>query len=164
MIQFTVNGKPTQLSLDPDTPILWVLRDELNLTGTKFGCGMALCGACTVQLDGEPIRSCSTPISAAQGKRITTIEGVGDSATGQRVQRAWIKIDVVQCGYCQSGQIMSACALLDKNINPSDADIDAAMSGNICRCGTYQRIKEAIKEAAADAPKRTENASEGEPA
>lgn len=154
MTRFTVNGKPIQLALDPDTPILWVLREDLELTGTKFGCGMGLCGACTVHLDGEPIRSCSTPISAAEGKRITTIEQIGATATGKSVQQAWIQTDVVQCGYCQSGQIMSACALLNKNSHPSDADIDAAMSGNICRCGTYQRIKEAIKVAAVTVPKQ----------
>ena len=151
MIRFTVNGNPHELNLDPTMPILWVLRDKLNLTGTKFGCGMALCGACTIHLDGEPIRSCSTPISLAEGKRITTIEEIGRTVTGQHIQQAWIHADVVQCGYCQSGQIMSACALLGKNPNPSDLDIDTAMSGNICRCGTYQRIREAIKLAAANA-------------
>ena len=149
MIRFTVNGETIQSTLDPSTPILWVLRDNLGLTGTKFGCGMALCGACTVHLNGEPIRSCSTPISAAAGKRITTIEQIGNTANGKRVQAAWIENDVVQCGYCQSGQIMSVVALLNKNKSPSDGDIDAAMSGNICRCGTYQRVKQAIKTAAA---------------
>ncbi len=154
MIQFSVNGEPIQSSLDPSTPILWVLRDNLALTGTKFGCGMALCGACTVHLNGEPIRSCSTPISAVAGKRITTIEAIGSSPVGKRVQQAWLEADVVQCGYCQSGQIMSAVALLNANKNPSDADIDAAMNGNICRCGTYQRVKEAIKMAAGAAAKK----------
>ncbi len=149
MIRFTVNGETIQSTLDPGTPILWVVRDNLGLTGTKYGCGMALCGACTVHLNGEPIRSCSTPISAAAGKKITTIEAIGNTANGKRVQAAWLENDVVQCGYCQSGQIMSAVALLNKNKSPSDSDIDAAMSGNICRCGTYQRVKQAIKTAAA---------------
>jgi isoquinoline 1-oxidoreductase alpha subunit len=149
MIRFSVNGEVIETSLDPGTPILWVLRDNLGLTGTKYGCGMALCGACTVHLNDEPIRSCVTPLSAVAGKRITTIESVGITRTGKRVQQAWIDADVVQCGYCQSGQIMSAVALLEKNKHPSDAEIDAAMSGNICRCGTYQRVKEAIKSAAA---------------
>lgn len=152
MIRFKVNGEPIQASIDPETPLLWVLRDNLQLTGTKFGCGMALCGACTVHLDGQPIRSCSTPVSACAGKNVTTIEKVGTSPVGKRVQQAWLEADVVQCGYCQSGQIMSAVALLNTNKNPSDADIDAAMSGNICRCGTYNRVKQAIKMAAAPAP------------
>ncbi len=151
MIRFTVNGEVIETSLDPGTPILWVLRDNLGLTGTKYGCGMALCGSCTVHLNDEPIRSCVTPLSAVAGKRVTTIESIGITQTGKRVQQAWIDADVVQCGYCQSGQIMSAVALLDKNKHPSDAEIDAAMSGNICRCGTYQRVKEAIKSAAAGA-------------
>jgi isoquinoline 1-oxidoreductase alpha subunit len=151
MIRFTVNGEIIETSLDPGTPILWVLRDNLGLTGTKYGCGMALCGACTVHLNGEPIRSCTTPLSAVAAKRITTIESIGVTRTGKRVQQAWIDADVVQCGYCQSGQIMSAVALLNKNKHPSDAEIDAAMSGNICRCGTYQRVKEAIRSAAAGA-------------
>ncbi len=151
MIRFTVNGEIIETSLDPGTPILWVLRDNLGLTGTKYGCGMALCGACTVHLNGEPIRSCTAPLSAAAGKRITTIESIGVTQTGKRVQQAWIDADVVQCGYCQSGQIMSAVALLNKNKHPSDAEIDAAMSGNICRCGTYQRVKEAIRSVAAGA-------------
>ena len=146
-ITLTVNGRRHTVDAPPDTPLLWVLRDYLDLTGTKFGCGMALCGACTVQLDGTPIRSCSTPISAATGKSITTIEGL-DSAVGKRLQAAWIAEEVPQCGYCQSGQLMSAAALLAKNPSPSDADIDAAMSGNICRCGTYQRIRRAIHRAA----------------
>ena len=151
MIRFTVNGEVIETSLDPGTPILWVLRDNLGLTGTKYGCGMALCGSCTVHLNDEPIRSCATPLSAVAGKRVTTIESVGITRTGKRVQQAWIDADVVQCGYCQSGQIMSAVALLNKNKHPSDAEIDAAMSGNICRCGTYQRVKEAIKSVAAGA-------------
>jgi isoquinoline 1-oxidoreductase alpha subunit len=143
-----VNGAEHALDVPPDMPLLWVLRDVLNLTGTKFGCGIAQCGACTVQLDGAAIRSCVTPVSATAGKAVTTIEGL--SAPGlQVVQQAWIDEDVVQCGYCQSGQIMSATALLATNNNPSDADIDAAMKGNICRCGTYQRIRKAIKTAAA---------------
>ena len=151
MTRFTVNGEVIETSLDPGTPILWVLRDNLGLTGTKYGCGMALCGACTVHLNDEPIRSCTTPLSAVAGKRITTIESIGITQTGKRVQQAWIDADVVQCGYCQSGQIMSAVALLNKNKHPSDAEIDVAMSGNICRCGTYQRVKEAIRSAAAGA-------------
>jgi isoquinoline 1-oxidoreductase alpha subunit len=132
----------------PDTPLLWVLRDTLQLTGTKYGCGQALCGACTVHLDGNPIRSCSTPVSAAAGGSITTIEAVDASPTGKAVQEAWRRLDVVQCGYCQSGQIMSAVALLGQNPKPSDADIDNAMSGNLCRCATYHRIRAAIHEAA----------------
>lgn len=148
MIQLTVNGKPASIDADPNQPLLWALREELQLTGTKFGCGMALCGACTVHLDGQPVRSCSTPLSAAAGRKITTIEGVGTSKTGRAVQHAWVKIDVPQCGYCQSGQIMSACALLAAKKSPSDADIDQAMSGNICRCGTYNQIRAAIHEAA----------------
>ena len=144
----TVNGKPVTLDADPTSPLLWALREELHLTGTKFGCGMALCGACTVHLDGQPVRSCQTPISAAAGKKITTIEGIAASKTGRAVQAAWIKIDVPQCGYCQSGQIMSACALLSSKKSPSDADIDGAMSGNICRCGTYNQIRAAIHDAA----------------
>ena len=152
MIRFTVNGEPVQATIDPDTPLLWLLRDNLQLTGTKYGCGMALCGACTVHLDGKPVRSCSTPISACAGKKITTIEAIDASPVGKKVQQAWIDADVVQCGYCQSGQIMSAVALLNGNKNPSDADIDAAMAGNICRCGTYNRVKQAIKIAAAGAP------------
>lgn len=148
MASLNINGKNVQVDADPSTPILWALRDHLQMTGTKFGCGMALCGACTVHLDGQAVRSCSTPISAAEGKRITTIEGVGVDRVGKAVQDAWIKHDVVQCGYCQPGQIMSATALLASKKNPSDADIDAAMSGNICRCGTYQRIRAAIKDAA----------------
>jgi len=152
MAKFFVNGDLVDFRGAPDTPLLWALRDQLNLTGTKFGCGMAQCGACTVHLDGQPIRSCVTPVSSIEGKRVVTIEGVGHTTqakTAHAVQAAWVDKDVVQCGYCQSGQIMSAIALLQKNKSPSDADIDAAMSGNICRCGTYQRIREAIHSAAA---------------
>ena len=148
MLTLTINGKSRNVEVDPSTPLLWVLRENLDMTGTKFGCGMALCGACTVHLDGQPIRSCSTPVSAAVGKRVTTIEAVGASATGKKVQDAWKSIDVPQCGYCQSGQIMSAVALLEAKPKPTDADIDAAMSGNICRCGTYPRIRAAIHQAA----------------
>jgi isoquinoline 1-oxidoreductase subunit alpha len=138
-----------EVDVDPDTPILWVLRDGLGMTGTKFGCGMALCGACTVHLDGAPIRSCMTAVSQAAGKKISTIEAMHASAVGKAVQAAWVKNDVPQCGYCQSGQIMSAVALLAANKKPSDQDIDAAMSGNVCRCGTYNQIRAAIKDAAA---------------
>ena len=148
MIQLTINGQARTLDLEPEMPLLWALRDELGLTGTKFGCGMALCGACTVHLDGAPIRSCSTPLSAAAGKKITTIEAMSADPVGKKVQAAWLKHDVPQCGYCQSGQIMSAVALLKGKANPSDADIDGAMSGNICRCGTYPRIRAAIQTAA----------------
>jgi len=145
----TINGKQHNIDLPEDTPILWTLRDQLGMTGTKFGCGMALCGACTVHLDGEPIRSCITPISAAVGKKITTIEAIAEDKIGKSVQEAWMALGVPQCGYCQAGQIMSATALLRATPNPSDKDIDDAMSGNICRCGTYTRIKAAIKQAAA---------------
>jgi len=148
MITLNINGKDTQVDADPSTPILWALRDNLNMTGTKFGCGAALCGACTVHLGGQPIRSCVTPISAAVGQKITTIEAMESDKVGKAVQEAWVKIDVPQCGYCQSGQIMSATALLKTNKSPTDADIDNAMSGNICRCGTYQRIRAAIHDAA----------------
>jgi isoquinoline 1-oxidoreductase subunit alpha len=148
MLAVTVNGKTRNVEVDPSTPVLWVLRENLEMTGTKFGCGMALCGACTVHLDGKPIRSCSTPVSAAVGKQITTIEAIGSSAIGKKVQQAWTQIDVPQCGYCQSGQIMSAVALLNEKPKPTDADIDDAMSGNICRCGTYPRIRAAIHRAA----------------
>src|ERR1700712_2027510 len=148
MTTLQINGKATTVSASDDTPLLWVLRDHLGMTGTKFGCGMALCGACTVHLDGTPVRSCTTPISAAAGKRVTTIEGVGASKVGKAVQVAWMKIGVPQCGYCQAGQIMSATALLESNPKPTDTDIEQAMSGNICRCGTYTRIRAAIKSAA----------------
>ncbi|MGK6310628.1 (2Fe-2S)-binding protein [Variovorax sp. DT-64] len=147
MTTLNINGRTTTVDAEADTPLLWVLREDLKLTGTKFGCGMALCGACTVHLDGQAMRACQTPVSAAVGKKITTIEGIGATRVGKAAQAAWIKIDVPQCGYCQSGQIMSACALLAANKAPSDADIDAAMSGNICRCGTYHQIREAIKDA-----------------
>jgi len=147
MVTLNINGRDTQVDIDPSTPILWTLRDSLQMTGTKFGCGAALCGACTVHLNGQPIRSCITPISAAVGQKITTIEAMSADTVGKAVQNAWVKNDVPQCGYCQSGQVMSATALLKANKNPSDKDIDDAMSGNICRCGTYQRIRAAIKDA-----------------
>jgi len=147
-MELTVNGKTRQVDVPADMPLLWVLRDVIGLTGTKFGCGIAACGACTVHLDGQAIRSCITPVSAVAGKRITTIEAIGETPAGKKIQDAWVALDVPQCGYCQSGQIMSASALLAKNTNPSDGDIDAAMSGNICRCGTYGRIRAAIQQAA----------------
>ena len=147
-IELTVNGRPQSVETPPDTPLLWVLRDVLDLKGTKFGCGMSLCGACTVHLDGEPVRSCQLPISSVAGKKVTTIEGL--SADGSHpLQKAWHELDVPQCGYCQAGQIMTAAALLRRNPNPKDADIDAAMAGNLCRCATYLRIREGIKKAAA---------------
>ena len=149
MISLNVNGTAMRVDVAPDTPILWVLRDALGMTGTKYGCGMALCGACTVHLDGAAIRSCVTPVLAANGKKITTIEAMSASKVGKAIQAAWVKHDVPQCGYCQSGQIMSATALLAGNARPSDADIDAAMSGNVCRCGTYNQIRAATHEAAA---------------
>ena len=148
MITLNVNGKSLQADAEPDMPLLWALRDTLGLTGTKYGCGMALCGACTVHLDGEPVRSCSTPLQAAAGKRITTIEAIGATREGRAVQQAWIAEQVPQCGYCQSGQVMSAAALLKANKRPSDSEIDAAMNGNLCRCGTYGRIRSAIRRAA----------------
>jgi isoquinoline 1-oxidoreductase alpha subunit len=148
MITLNINDKNVQLDAPEDMPILWALRDVLHLTGTKFGCGMAQCGACTVHLDGQAIRSCVTPISVAVGKKISTIEHMQNDKVGQAVQAAWSKVDVVQCGYCQSGQIMAATALLTTNKKPTDDDIDAAMNGNICRCGTYPRIRAAIHEAA----------------
>jgi isoquinoline 1-oxidoreductase alpha subunit len=148
MLNINVNGKAASVDAEPDMPLLWALREDLQLTGTKFGCGMALCGACTVHLDGQPVRSCSTPLSAATGKKVITIEAIGASKAGKAVQAAWVKHDVPQCGYCQSGQIMSATALLAAKPKPSDKDIDEAMSGNICRCGTYNQIKAAIKDAA----------------
>ncbi|HYX62666.1 MAG TPA: (2Fe-2S)-binding protein [Burkholderiales bacterium] len=148
MITLNVNGKQLSADAEADTPLLWVLRDTLHLTGTKFGCGMQLCGACTVHLDGKPVRSCGTPVSAAVGKQVTTIEGIGASAVGKNVQAAWRELDVPQCGYCQSGQIMSATALVAEHPNPSDAQIDQAMAGNACRCGTYTRIRAAIHKAA----------------
>src|ERR687896_331937 len=148
MVKLNVNGKPVSLDVAEDTPLLWTLRDVLNMTGTKFGCGAGLCGACTIHVDGQPVRSCITPVSAAAGKRITTIEAIGATPAGKKVQQAWLALDVPQCGYCQSGQVMSAAALLATNPKPSDADIDSAMAGNICRCGTYPRIRAAIKKAA----------------
>ena len=150
MAKFFVNGEQVDFRGPPETPLLWALRDNLGLTGTKYGCGMALCGACTVHLDGEPIRSCQAPVSSIEGKRVVTIEGIDKTAqalVATAVQKAWVDKDVVQCGYCQSGQVMAATALLRKNPNPTDVQIDEAMSGNICRCGTYQRIREAIKTA-----------------
>lgn len=155
MIRFSVNGQSIETTLAADTPLLWFLRDNLQMTGTKYGCGMALCGACTVHVNGESARSCSTPLSAIAGKRVTTIESIGATPIGKKVQAAWISEDVVQCGYCQSGQIMSAAALLAKVKNPSDAQIDSAMSGNICRCGTYNRVRAAIKVAAGSPVKPT---------
>jgi isoquinoline 1-oxidoreductase subunit alpha len=148
MLELKINGRTERVDVPPDMPVLWVLRDVVGLTGTKFGCGIAACGACTVHLDGQAIRSCVTPASAAVGKSITTIEAIGASAAGKKIQDAWVALDVPQCGYCQSGQIMSASALLAKTASPNDADIDTAMSGNICRCGTYSRIRAAIKQAA----------------
>ena len=156
MPKFFVNGEAVDFRGTPDTPLLWVLRDHLGLTGTKFGCGMAQCGACTVHLDGEPTRSCVTPAASIEGRRVVTIEGVDKTSqapVARAVQAAWVDKDVVQCGYCQSGQVMSAIALIRKRPAPTDADIDQAMSGNICRCGTYQRVREAIKSTAAKVKK-----------
>jgi len=161
MISLSVNGKTLSVDADDDTPLLWALREQLKLTGTKFGCGMALCGACTVHVDGQATRSCSTPISAVVGKQITTIESIGATPVGKALQDSWLKHDVPQCGYCQSGQIMSASALLAGNASPSDADIDNAMSGNICRCGTYNDIRAAIHTAAAALGTGTVSKSEG---
>src|SRR5499427_5610272 len=144
----TINGQEISFDAPPEMPLLWVLRDVLGLTGTKFGCGIAQCGACTVHVDGKPVRSCVLPVGALQNRSITTVEGIGATAAGARAQKAWLDLEVVQCGYCQSGQIMSAAALLAATPNPDDADIDAAMAGNICRCGTYVRIRAAIKQAA----------------
>jgi isoquinoline 1-oxidoreductase alpha subunit len=148
MISFQLNGKPQSVNVPDDTPLLWVLRDTLGMTGTKFGCGMALCGSCAVHLDGEPGRACVTPISSVAGKKVTTIEAMASDKIGRAVEDAWVRNDVVQCGYCQSGQIMSAVALLKTNRNPSDDDITTAMSANLCRCGTYVRIHAAVKDAA----------------
>jgi isoquinoline 1-oxidoreductase alpha subunit len=151
MLTLNVNGKALQVEASPDMPLLWVLRDILGLTGTKFGCGIAQCGACTVHVDGQPLRSCLLPVGGLGARQVTTIEAVGETAAGRKVQAAWLDLEVIQCGYCQSGQIMSAAALLAATPSPDDADIDAAMSGNICRCGTYARIRDAIKKAAATA-------------
>jgi len=147
-ITLSINGKTHEVDVTPDTPLLWVLRDVIGMTGTKFGCGIAACGACTVHLNGQPVRSCRLPIAAFVGKKITTIEGIGDTPAGKRLQAAWLELDVVQCGYCQSGQIMAASALLAAKPKPTDDDIDTAMSANICRCGTYPRIRAAIHRAA----------------
>lgn len=161
MVKLSINGRPEEIDVDPAMPILWVVRERFGMNGTKFGCGIAQCGACTVHLDGEPIRSCSTPISAAEGKAITTIEGIAaEDGTLSKVQQAWISEQVPQCGYCQSGQIMSAIALLERSPQPSDEQIDAAMKGNVCRCGMYGRIRKAIKVAAGtEAPTRQESAT-----
>jgi isoquinoline 1-oxidoreductase alpha subunit len=148
MVTLNVNGTPQQVDVTPDTPLLWALRDVLGLTGTKFGCGMALCGACTVHVDGQPVRACITPVSAVAQAKVTTIEGIGADRVGKAVQAAWVDLGVPQCGYCQPGQIMSATALLKRTPKPTDADIDEAMSGNICRCGTYTRIRTAIQRVA----------------
>jgi len=150
MMQLQINGQVRTFDAPADTPLLWVLRDVLHMTGTKFGCGMALCGACTVHLDGQPVRACITPVSSIAGKKITTIEAMAADAIGKRLQAAWIEVGVPQCGYCQPGQIMSAAALLKQTPKPQDSDIDQAMSGNICRCGTYPRIRAAIKKAAGE--------------
>ncbi|MEN3293201.1 MAG: isoquinoline 1-oxidoreductase subunit alpha [Burkholderiales bacterium] len=152
-ISLNVNGKTVSVDAEPDTPLLWVIRDDVGLTGTKFGCGMALCGACTVHVDGAPVRSCQTPVSAVAGKKVSTVESLSKD-NSHTLQKAWIAHDVPQCGYCQSGQLMSAAALLSTNLNPSDTDIDNAMSGNLCRCGTYNRIRAAIKTAAAEMRKK----------
>ncbi|APR39635.1 (2Fe-2S)-binding protein [Paraburkholderia sp. SOS3] len=148
MFTVNVNGQDQQVDATPEMPLLWVLRDLVGLTGTKFGCGIAQCGACTVHLDGQPVRSCVMPIAAVGTRKVTTIEAIGSTPAGRKIQQAWLDLDVVQCGYCQSGQIMSAAALLAAHPQPSDADIDMAMAGNICRCGTYVRIRAAIKQAA----------------
>jgi len=153
-VSLQVNDQRLSADVDDDTPLLWVLRDVLGLTGTKFGCGRGLCGACTVHVDGNPARSCSLPVGSLGGSRITTIEAIGQTSVGARVQKAWLEHEVVQCGYCQSGQIMSATTLLSSNPQPSDADIDAAMAGNICRCGTYVRIREAVKLASSSVDQR----------
>jgi isoquinoline 1-oxidoreductase alpha subunit len=147
-VTLNVNGQSRVVDVDPETPVLWVIREDLGLTGTKYGCGIAQCGACTVHVDGEPLRSCSAPVAAVDGRKVTTIEGISSRAA-KAVQKAWVDLDVVQCGYCQSGQIMSATALLEKKPRPTDADIDRAMAGNICRCATYHRIRAAIHTAAA---------------
>jgi isoquinoline 1-oxidoreductase alpha subunit len=148
MITLLINGETRRVEAEPETPLLWAIRDNLGMIGTKFGCGMSLCGACTVHVDGEPTRSCVTPISAVAGKKVTTVEAMGSTPLGQKIQAAWAELDVPQCGYCQAGQMMSAAALLAKKARPTDADIDGAMAGNICRCGTYPRIRAAIHRAA----------------
>jgi isoquinoline 1-oxidoreductase alpha subunit len=163
MYLLNINGERRSVDAPADMPLLWVLRDVVGLMGTKFGCGIAQCGACTVHLDGQPVRSCVLPVSAIGDKAITTIEGVGATPSGQKVQQAWLDVDVVQCGYCQSGQIMSAAALLAQTPNPTDGDIDAAMSGNICRCGTYVRIRAAIKQAATGRPEALQTVAAGAP-
>ena len=151
MPNLTINGQSYFADAPPDTPLLWVIREDLRLTGTKYGCGIAQCGACTVLIDGNPVRSCLLPVGAVSSRAVTTIEGIGTTEAGAKVQKAWLDLEVIQCGYCQSGQIMSAAALLAKNPHPDDADINAAMAGNICRCGTYVRIRQAIKSAAGEA-------------
>ena len=161
MYLLNINGEKRSVDVPADMPLLWVLRDVVGLMGTKFGCGIAQCGACTVHLDGQPVRSCVMPVSAVGDKAITTIEGVGATPSGKKIQQAWLDIDVVQCGYCQSGQIMSAAALLTQTPNPTDGDIDAAMSGNICRCGTYVRIRAAIKQAATGKPEGPQTVAAG---
>ena len=161
MYLLNIDGEKRSVDVPADMPLLWVLRDVVGLMGTKFGCGIAQCGACTVHLDGQPVRSCVMPVSAVGDKAITTIEGVGATPSGKKIQQAWLDIDVVQCGYCQSGQIMSAAALLTQTPNPTDGDIDAAMSGNICRCGTYVRIRAAIKQAATGKPEGPQTLAAG---
>jgi isoquinoline 1-oxidoreductase subunit alpha len=161
MYLLNINGEKRSVDVPAGMPLLWVLRDVVGLMGTKFGCGIAQCGACTVHLDGQPVRSCVMPVSAVGDKAITTIEGVGATPSGKKIQQAWLDIDVVQCGYCQSGQIMSAAALLTQTPNPTDGDIDAAMSGNICRCGTYVRIRAAIKQAATGKPEGPQTLAAG---
>ena len=155
MVTLDINGKRQNVDVPGETPLLWALRDELGLTGSKFGCGMALCGACTVHVDGQPVRSCITPISVAANKKVVTIEAVGADPVGRALQAAWVDVGVPQCGYCQAGQIMSAAGLLERSANPTDAEIDAAMNGNICRCATYNRIRAAIHKAAEATPART---------
>jgi isoquinoline 1-oxidoreductase alpha subunit len=164
MVTLRVNGEERQIDVPSDMPLLWALRDVIGLTGTKFGCGIAQCGACTVHLDGQPIRSCQMPVSAVGDRAVTTIEAIGQTPEGAKVQQAWLAVDVVQCGYCQSGQIMSAAALLARTPNPTDRDIDTAMAGNICRCGTYVRIREAIKQAATGQPQGLQVIVDGSPA
>jgi isoquinoline 1-oxidoreductase subunit alpha len=163
MYQLNINGEKHSVDVPADMPLLWVLRDVVGLMGTKFGCGIAQCGACTVQVDGRPVRSCVLPVNAIGDKTITTIEGIGVTSSGKKIQQAWLDVDVVQCGYCQSGQIMSAAALLAQIPNPTDSDIDAAMSGNICRCGTYVRIRAAIKQAATGTPEALQTLAAGAP-